>query len=515
MMKKLVFGILTFSFIVTLSGVLITKKADAIPPFARKYQTACPTCHVVIPRLNPFGRAFRANGYRIPGGADEVFTKDEPLLLGANPWKKMFPKTIWPSDIPGLPPIGLEVITGMSVGFNGSRAGGEGAKTEFTGIDEFAMLMGGTLGESFSFFGDVNLQKFSSPTLGWIDRMFIQYNPDWFDGKGHVNIRLGEFEPRVVGPFSNHRAIQIMSWFMGYLNTTMPVVAGSVGQFSNLHGFFPTQKGVEVYGGFDGKNGGGWEYAVGIVNGEQAHVADVGTHNGSDPNIFEESRFDFNDQKDWYVSAHYKFGGMGVLGGGGDDSEELSATDNWKDNNGKLPSVKVGGYFYSGSNDFTASGGEREDPLTGANSDVHFIRAQVDVDIFWNNLNLIAGYTLFRDKFGDGDADTTGRFETDANGDIVRVSEVQDGGMDTTMNIFTTEVDYVLLPWIIPVYKYELVKSDFMPTFAKHTMSVTALLRANIKFQAGLQTTTGNDSPGTKTSRIFDDVFAMGIQYDF
>ena len=508
-MKKIILVLSLFLLSLVFSSVNL-KEAEAIPPFARKYETACPTCHVVIPRLNPFGRAFRANGYRIPGGADEVFTKDEPILLGANPWKKMFPNTIWPSDIPGKPPIGIEVITGMTVGFNGSGPDGQGAKTEFTGIDEFAMLMGGTLGESFSFFGDVNLFKFSSPTLGWIDRMFIQFNPDWFGGKGHVNVRVGEFEPRVVGPFSNHRSIQIMSWFMGYLSTTMPVVAGDIGQFSNLHGFFPTQKGVELYGGFDGKNGGGWEYALGVVNGEQAHVADVGTKNGSDPKFFGESRFDFNDEKDWYVSVHYKFGGMGVLGGGG-DTDELAATDNWKDNNGKLPSVKIGGYFYKGSNDFTT--GERKDPLTGANSDVHFTRSQVDIDMFWGDFNLFGGWTNFHDKFGDGDSNSIsvpgdgGRFS--------RKEKVIDNSLDTTMNIYTAELDYVALPWLIPVYKYELVQSDFMPTFAKHTATITALLRANIKFQAGIQTTTGADAPAGKKSRIFDDIFAMGLQYDF
>lgn len=485
-MRRLIIGLLIFSFVLALSGVL-TKRADAIPPFARKYQTACPTCHVVIPRLNPFGRAFRANGYRIPGGADEVFTKDEPLLLGANPWKKMFPHTIWPSDVSGLPPIGLEVITGMTIGMN------EDARTEFTGIDEFAMLMGGTLGESLSFFGDVNLFKFSDPNIGWIDRMFVQYNPDWFGGKGHFNVRVGEFEPRVVGPFSNHRAIQIMSWFMGYLNTTL-FQRTPDGRHRNNFGFFPTQKGVEVYGGFDGKNGGGWEYALGVVNGEDAHTVDV-TGGGSGARFFGDGRFDFNDQKDWYVSLRYKFGGMGVLGGGG-DTDELAATDNWKDNAGKWPSVKLGGYFYKGSNN---SAGTADLSNSPTDPDVDFIRAQADVDIFYGDFNVFGGVTLLRDRF--------------------------DGGDDVTATVYTAEVDYVLFPWLVPVVKAEIVKFDYAPSFSKVTASVTALIRANVKFQAGLQMSTHN-APGTNdvvtpggktqlTNRIFEDIFALGIQYDF
>src|SRR5688572_30206606 len=39
----------------------------ALPIFARRYQTSCTTCHAIIPKLNPFGMAFRNNGYRIPG----------------------------------------------------------------------------------------------------------------------------------------------------------------------------------------------------------------------------------------------------------------------------------------------------------------------------------------------------------------------------------------------------------------------------------------------------------------
>ena len=492
-MKKALVFLVFLSFFLSVD-FFDAKNADAIPPFARKYQTACPTCHVVIPRLNPFGRAFRANGYRIPGGADEVFTKSEPVLLGANPWKKMFPNTIWPSDIPGLPAIGIEVITGMTVGLT------EDTRTEFTGIDEFAMLMGGTFGESWSFFGDVNLFKFSDPNIGWIDRMFVQYNPDWFGGKGHFNIRVGEFEPRVVGPFSNHRAIQIMSWFMGYLNTTL-FVRTPDGRHRNNFGFFPTQKGVEIYGGFDGKSGGGLEYAIGVVNGEDAHTVDV-TGGGSGARFFSDGRFDFNDQKDYYVSLRYKFGGMGVLGGGGDD-EELSATDNWQDNNGKWPSVKIGGYFYKGSNNSSGTadlGNKSTDP------DVDFIRAQADIDIFWGDFNLFGGWTLFRDRFD---------------------SRKGDNKDDVTASVYTAELDWVAYPWLIPVAKVEIVKFDYAPSFTKFTGSITALIRANIKFQAGVQLTTKN-GPGTNdvfnpatgrtvelTNRIFEDVFAMGIQYDF
>ena len=39
--------------------VLIIPSASAVPAFSRKYETACQTCHVGFPKLNPFGEAFR------------------------------------------------------------------------------------------------------------------------------------------------------------------------------------------------------------------------------------------------------------------------------------------------------------------------------------------------------------------------------------------------------------------------------------------------------------------------
>ncbi len=73
-------GFVVGFFVFIIFGMLMSalpRESQAIPPFARKYATACSTCHVVFPKLNSFGRAFRANGYRIPVG-EEMFIKDEP-----------------------------------------------------------------------------------------------------------------------------------------------------------------------------------------------------------------------------------------------------------------------------------------------------------------------------------------------------------------------------------------------------------------------------------------------------
>src|SRR5580765_6998594 len=79
----------------------------AIPAFARKYQTSCQTCHVAFPMLTPFGEAFRLNGYRFPAGTDPNMVKTPPVTLGAEGYKKLWPKAVWPGEIPGLPPVAI------------------------------------------------------------------------------------------------------------------------------------------------------------------------------------------------------------------------------------------------------------------------------------------------------------------------------------------------------------------------------------------------------------------------
>lgn len=50
--------------------LLLTRRPTpgaAIPIFSHQYDVACSKCHTVIPHLTPFGAAFMASGYRIPG----------------------------------------------------------------------------------------------------------------------------------------------------------------------------------------------------------------------------------------------------------------------------------------------------------------------------------------------------------------------------------------------------------------------------------------------------------------
>ena len=84
----------------------LSPRLMAIPAFARKYKTACATCHNNWPELNDFGRAFKINGFKFPKD-DETFVKEPPVLLGAEAQRENFPKVIYPGEIPGTIPIGF------------------------------------------------------------------------------------------------------------------------------------------------------------------------------------------------------------------------------------------------------------------------------------------------------------------------------------------------------------------------------------------------------------------------
>src|SRR5512140_2241403 len=89
-------------------GASTASTASAVPAFARKYQTSCQTCHIVFPKLNAFGEAFRLRGYRMPGETEEM-VKQPPVSLGAPAYKKLWPQAVWPGEISSAVPLAVNV----------------------------------------------------------------------------------------------------------------------------------------------------------------------------------------------------------------------------------------------------------------------------------------------------------------------------------------------------------------------------------------------------------------------
>ena len=134
-----------------------SQDSSAVPAFARKYQTSCYTCHSGFPNRNAFGEAFKNNGYRWPGGEEEDHAKQEQTKLGADGWKKTFPETPWPSDIPGFAPFAV-AISGPIINYADQSKYTTGAVKSAQSLNQGGpinaqVLYGGTIGDNIGIVG--------------------------------------------------------------------------------------------------------------------------------------------------------------------------------------------------------------------------------------------------------------------------------------------------------------------------------------------------------------------------
>lgn len=484
-------GILLAAFVpasVIVFLLAFSQPASALPSFARKYNTSCMTCHIAPPVLNSFGEAFMNLGYRMPSG-DEELIEQEQTPLGAPAWKRVYPKAIWPSDIPG----GNFFAMGFTTGFNWNPS--SNVKTDFEGLHAFNLLMGGTGGESFSFFGNMALESHGGgPLETAFERIFAQYNHS-----SHLfNVTVGNFEPRGI-PFSMHRTFVHQG---NYLANNLSSPAGTA--------FLPKQDGIELWGGVEGPGQkGGFFWNFGVVNGNFTPAGLAGEHAeepGHDEELGHMERalsfvklsadehgsgeehggetmegmdgghgggFDNNSDKDFYFLASYKIGGMGIFGGGTPDT--LEQTQNWRDNH-----LTIGGYFYRGRGPAEVE----EVFLPSAN---RFIRTGGFFDWWIRDFALKGGYQFNRDEV-----------EVEAGHDIRRY----------TANILTAEARYVLpYPWLVPYVRFEAVNPNYGNNFTRTTIAAVMMLRANIML----------DIQGflSNAPSRYDDKFRVGLRLFF
>ena len=144
---------------------------QAIPLFARKYNTTCFTCHTTEPLLNDFGRRFQANGYNLPGSSsDKEAHSDQatfPIGLLSLP---MFTQTRVTDNLAGTPTI---------------------TNTSFSGI-EVALFSAGSLGSHFSYFTEIPVAISNGATTIEVNDAHLLYTDVLGDGLGNLNFRLGK-----------------------------------------------------------------------------------------------------------------------------------------------------------------------------------------------------------------------------------------------------------------------------------------------------------------------------------
>ena len=401
--------------------------ANAIPAFARKYETSCQTCHVGFPKLNPFGEAFRLNGYRMPKETEDQI-KIKPVSIGAEGYKKMWPKAIYPSDLPGQVPLALNVKMANVYESTFDDTGHQITHNDFQFPQEANLFAGGTLGEHIGFLGEVTWgENPDGSTTTEIERMHLQAGS--FIGPEHLfNIKIGKFAPDLADGFhemwlSTDNGVDTLFSFnpIGFHGGTgLAEDGGGISLPSNV-------KGVELYGVGAHR----YFYTVGIVNG-------LGPSSGGN--------VDGNASKDLYARADYKFGGMGL---DGDTTGLKLPPENWRER-----SLRVGILGYHGN------GKGVDFPITDENGvefniqDRNFTRAGLYASWIFDDLNVFGVALRGRDRLDTFDANglhtDTGNFR---------------------YNTWFVQGDYVILPPLQASLRYESVT----PPSAAEVKSIRAL----------------------------------------
>jgi hypothetical protein len=382
--------------------------ASAIPAFARKYETSCQTCHVGFPKLNPFGEAFRLNGYRMPKETEEQI-KIKPVSLGADAYKRMWPKAIYPGDLPGQVPLAVNVKMASVYSSSIDESGHHLTQNDFQFPQEANLFAGSTLGEHMSVLGEITYgEQPDGSTETEIERFHLGVH-SLFGPEHLVNFKIGKFAPDLAAGFQE-------MWIStdGGIDTLFnfnPIgLHGGSGLAEDGGGIsLPgSVKGIEIYGVAQHR----FFYTAGVVNGL-----------GPAP----EGSAHSHASKDFYGRADYKFGGMGL---DGDSTGITLPPENWREH-----SLRVGVLGYSGNGkgiDFAVP----DETLTI--QDRTFTRGGVYASWIFNDLNLFGVALVGRDKL-----DT---FDEDSN------------LVDSTSHRYHTwfvQGDYVILPPLQASLRYE------------------------------------------------------------
>ena len=431
----------------------VASTAHAVPAFARKYQTSCQTCHIVFPKLNAFGEAFRLRGYRMPGETEEM-VKQPPVSLGAPAYKKLWPQAVWPGEISNTVPLAVNVKMAY---LNTSSVNDDGSVTRVRNDLQFPQEVNifgaGTLGEHVSYFSEVTFgENPDGSAIVELEHARIQFDSP-FGPEDLFHFRLGKFAPNLFDGFqemwiSTNAAIDSLFDFnpIGINGGTgLGADALSPGAIS-----LPARiRGIEAYGIVNHRA----MWVAGLANGVMAPPGDT------------TGRFDGNNAKDVYARFDYKIGGMGL---DGDTGGQPIPEKNWRDN-----SLRLGVFTYRGDASGIPFGLETGDGAKVNVEDRHFLRTGLYVSVFYQDLNVFGAYLRGTDALNVTDEET---------GVLLHAIE-------PNYHAWFTQADYMIYPWLQASGRYETVTpgDPEVRSVRIGTLNLSALVRANVKVMVEYQ----------------------------
>lgn len=451
---------LLFALVLIVIG--LTGNSYAIPAFSRQYGTSCTTCHLDFPKLNDFGKAFKDAGFKFPKD-DESFLKVPPVMLGAPAQKDLWPHTVFPGTIPGLPPIGLRYnqffqVTSGNANNYAPLTTPNVPRTDFeSGL--FSIFMAGNFGSDIAFWVDDDLSVSGGNANGGLGDGYLKFvNVGRFLKlpTDAFSIRFGQFELDL--PFSQARSINLSGYDI-YAEANI-----GVGGLQNVNNQFAIQdaaQGIEFSGGHQYR---GYHYSLAIVNQNTNGGAAASPPNVSSPAGF----FSDSNYKDIYGRFSYRF-----------NLEKDPASRNEVQAAGATGPrdhtyLTLGTYFFKGRSVQRLGEGET---LTAREP---FYRVGGDFSFNYRTFNLFGLY-----MYGHDD-----NLVFDSAGTSL-VS-----GTPAKFNGGFLQADYLMLPWVMGILRYDRVQSSadflnqasspnyFSPVGAARnrvTPGVQFLIHANIK----------------------------------
>jgi hypothetical protein len=426
--------------------VVLTGSSYAIPAFSRQYGTSCTTCHIDFPKLNDFGKAFKDAGFKFPKD-DESFLKIPPTTLGAPAQKDLWPHSaVFPGSIPGLPPIGLrynqffQVTSANANNYNqqlpaGTAPGPNVPRTDFA-PGFFSIFMAGNFGSDIAFWVDDDLSVAGANANGGLGDGYLKFvNLGRFFKlpTDSLSMRVGQFELDL--PFTGARSINLSPYDI-YSEANFGVVNGLVAptlqqNVANTFGMGGGAHGVEFSGGH---SYGGYHYSLAIVDqntsGNTASPPNVPSPTGGSAGgvgFFSDSNY-----KDLYARFSYRFN----LEADPASRHEVQAAGATGPRDHTY--LNLGTFYYKGRS--VQRFGEGSSVLTAREP---FYRVGGDFSFNYRTFNLFGLYMYGHDD--DLIVNTTGTGFMN--------------GTDAKFNGGFLQADYLMLPWVMGIFRYDRVQS--------------------------------------------------------
>jgi hypothetical protein len=429
--------------------------AQAIPYFSRKYGTSCTTCHNVFPELNDFGWAFKKNGFKFPQD-DQTYLKEPPVLLGAKAQREVFPKAVYPGEIPGTIPVALRYSGFFNYNNRQPTALGFQPRTDLYAPNTLTIISAGSFGQRLSWWIDDDISAGGSGANGGLGDGYLKANDIGHYlrlPKDALNLRFGQFELDL--PFSQARTINLS----GYDIYDQAGVAGTLGTTNNPFTLGAPQRGVEI-GGYP--NDGNFTWSLALVNGNNNNSP---TNNSKSVYVHVSQQFNLDRDR----AARREVQAAGAAG----------PHDH--------TSLRIGGFYSYGNNVL--------------NTDRQLLPGFPDIKEPYYRAG---GYLRFRFR-GDFEMYGLGMFGHDSNLIANPATFTLAPGSPVNFSGGFVQAQYWLYPWVIAIMRYDLVNSatDFLngaaQGFSRNRFSpgLQILIRANIKLGMEYQYRWKKPVPGT------------------